>query len=364
MALPGPLKYCRRNPTGVLPLFGCTAATVALLLIIGTLGGSVGEAKSQLRRHHWTFASVELHDAGLAASVQRRLAEEEAVGLLVPARQIALAARLPLGWDVAQVYLIPEEEPGLRALGVGDCPPLEPGQVLLHRGLLRAAGLGPGDRLPQGATGFPPLTVAGELPGSLKIGVGRLPAGATPDSLLVFPRSGNLDALERVLLELEADHRGGLTVATRDRVRRELAADNRFLDAIANILSWLVFLVLVIIATAAAGVATRARSADFAVLAVLGFSVRAVLRMLLLEAVLVAGAGLAAGAVAGLAGLLAFRPLLHRSGLDPFIPAGLVGKAIALPLILALVTGATSLAVLRRVDPVSVIERAVNVTGR
>lgn len=356
--LPGPLVYCRRNRAAVAPLFGCTAAAVALLVILSVLAGAIHEAKSQLRRHYWTFSVVQLADPEQTVPIRQELTAA-VVGLLVPARRLPLPVSLPLGRDTAQVYLV--AEPGWRALDI-DRPPA-PGQVLLHRSLLQAARLQAGDVLPS-PSGFPRLTVAGELGGKLKIGLGPLPDAAPPNVFLVFPQGGQLAALERFLRELEQRHRGALTVLTREQVGRELAAETRFLGAITGIILWLAFLVSAILAAAATWVATRSRAAEFAILAVLGFSSREVTGVLLLESLVVSGAGMAAGIAAGLAGLLLFWPLLARSGVDPFLPPGLVVKVVLLPLVLTLVAGVTSHSVLCRVDPVKVIERAGDVTGQ
>lgn len=371
--------WLARNPRRVLPAVLVQALVTALVLAVVTpLTGFEETAEASIRPlRHYTGVTP----------MRRRAFDDELSALLDgnPAmerrlRAKALPMRMPMvvgdAWAVL-LALDPADQPAFLArvgdrLAEGSLP--EPGSagVAIHRDVARARGLAIGSEFGRLVDPDDPspgrFVVRGLLEGPSRVGLADLGYASVPDFVLsriegfeiVWAKPGRKAESDRYLEEAkDAEGQKAFKVWDEAYFRHQYERMLRNLPTILNAVVGAITVIIALVVVLLHLIAFQARADEFAILLAVGVRRRRLVRKLAVESALVAVAALALGVGLGLAALSLYDALvLHPKAivirlLDPY--------ALVLAAVLPVVSAAASAVVLsfrlRRMDPVSVIQR-------
>lgn len=370
-----PWTYARRNLRRMLPLFIILAFVVALVVaILTTLGGLKESTLVYTREFDYWTVLLPRRDTRIPASVRAALEAHPAVERLIDARNCFVRVRTLVGPVPYHLRAVRREEADFllgragNRLKEGTLPRAGTSEVALHENLMKANGWS------LGAEFGMEVTEEDWMPGRFRV-VGIL-EGPTPlglasfeylDNPLLYPFSPKL--WERLVVvarpgrlsELNAFLRGLPEVKPWDKERavEEVAQAFDRIVLIFNFVSALLILVVSGVVGLLHNIFFAQRLDEFAILLAIGHPRRRLLAKALLETAGLMACSWAAGMLLAFGALETFRQavLLPRGISPPMAQPGPVMVSLALPLVAQVFTGATVFGRLRRLDPVTIIER-------
>jgi hypothetical protein len=369
-----PWIYGRRNARKLLPVAIILASSVTLLVaVLTTLAGLQDSMLVYTREFdHWTVA-LPRRETKIDAAVLREVAAHPAVERVVESRNGVVRVKSLIGPLPFNLRAVKQEELGLflerteTRLREGRLPRAGTGDVALHAGVMKANGWGLGQRfgMEESEDDWMPgsFTVAGVLEGPVPLGLASFEYLSGP--LYAFAPK----LWERVLVvakpgrtaEMNAWLRGLGAVKTYDKAR----AVEDVTQALERILLVLHFIsaTLIVVVSVVVGLLHNIffgqRTDEFAILLAIGHAKRRLFRRVAAEAGALMAVSWAAGLGLAYAAVALFRALvLEPRGVDlPLAQGAPVLVSLALPAVALAFACGTVMGRLRRLDPVSIIER-------
>lgn len=370
-----PWKYVSRNGLKVLPVFGVIAVAVFAVAVTAVLTGSMIAASRRVWLQPYERYSLVLGLRGpVPADVVSRLRRDSRVAALLPVATSSVRVPGIFGSETRPVLALRAEDMpvflrhvGLR-LAEGRLPARGEAAIALHRDIAKGKGLWIGSAVGRDVDEDDALLGRYRVVGILE---GRYPfalvsyerlAGAAagapggPRAFVVFPRAGQESRLWRQLQGLALAE---LSVYTYDKEARRFAREIANLD----LMVWVLNLITVVALSLAVGllnlIFVRERMGEYGILAAMGYDHWFLLRRTAVEVVAVAalawivGLALSRGTLAVIASVAYTPKGIHLTGID--------GRVLAYTAPVPVLTAVFSLAMvfltLRRLDPVSIVER-------
>ncbi len=370
-----PWTYARRNARKTLPTLVILTFVVTLVVAILTLLAGLKDSTLLYTREfdRWSVVFPK-KDTRVGQEIRERISAHPDVERLIDSRNCFLRVKTIIGPVPYQLRSAKAEEiPYLLGLAgarlkEGALPRAGTNEVALHENLMKANGwaLGREFGMEVDQKDWMPgrFKVVGTLAGPIPMGVASaeylsnaavyLFSAKLWERLLVVAKPGRTDAMNDFL-------RGLADIKVYDRAQALEDVSEGF-DRILLILDF-VSLSLIVVVSVVVGMIHSIffgqRMDEFAVLLAIGHTRRRLLRKVSLET-----AGLMAVSwVAGVGGALAVLGLFRALVLDPLgveiplLQARAVAVSLALPLVAHVFATVTVLGRLRKLDPVSIIER-------
>jgi hypothetical protein len=363
----------------VLPLFAIQGlVTCLLVLIITPTNAFRATAESNIRPLEvFTIVSPRL----------RRDFDDELKALLdanpdqarrVAAKMFWVRTPMIIGEGYAPLIALPRagQEEFLRKTGLrlvrGHMPVPGKDGVVLHESVARARGMHLGDRFGQLVDPSDPtpgrFTLVGLLAGPSRVGVADLEYASQPYFVLarrepfqvVYPRPGGKARSDRYLHEArQKDGERAFRVVDAAYVEARIEKTLQNLPLILGFITFSVAVVVALVVALLNVIAFQVRVDEFGLLLAIGHPRRRLVRKLVTEVGLVAGAAWVAGLGVGLLGVALYDRvwLAPRSIVMVVVDPRPLLFSLSVP-VLSSLTGAVALARrLRRMDPVAVIQR-------
>jgi len=370
-----PWTYARRNVRKILPTLVILTFVVALILAVLTLlAGLKDSALVYAREFEFWTVVLPRKDTRIPAEIRARIEAHPSIERVIDSRNAfiqlkTLVGKLPYHLRAAR----PEEmEFLLRSAGdrlsEGSLPRAGTSEVALHANLMKTNGWTLGQEFGMD------VSEDDWMPGRFRV-VGIL-EGPTPLGLCSFEYLNNPLAYafsaklwERVVAvarpgrtaEMNAFLRGipEVKLYDRERARGEIAESFDRILQVLNFVSGALIVVVAVVVGMIHSIFFAQRMDEFAVLLAIGHTRRRLLRKVGLETAGIMAVSWAAGAAIALAAFGAFRGLylLPRGIPIPFFQPFAVGVSLALPLAAYAFASFTVNGRLRRLDPVTIIER-------
>lgn len=370
-----PWTYARRNARKTLPTLVILTFVVALVVAILTLLGGLKESTLLYTREfdHWSVVFPK-KDTRVPKEIRERIAESPDVERLIDSRNCFMRVKTIIGPVPYQLRAAKADEIPLllgRAgarLKEGALPKAGTNEVALHENLMKANGWKRnqefGMEVDQKDWMPGRFRVVGILEGPIPMGVASaeylsnhaiyLFSAKLWERLLVVAKPGRTEAMNAWLQEVP-----DIKVYDRRQAVEDVSEGFDRILLILNFVSLSLIAVVAVVVGMIHSIFFGQRMDEFAVLLAIGHTRRRLLRKVGLET-----AGLMAVSwVAGLGGALValglFRALvLEPLGVEiPLLQARAVAVSLALPVVAHVFATVTVLGRLRKLDPVSIIER-------
>lgn len=370
-----PWTYARRNARKILPLALILVFVVMLVVaILGTLRGLRESTLVFTREFRQWSVLFPKRDERLDPGVRGAVAGHPSVERLIDSRNCFVRVRTLLGPFFYNVRAVPREEmPRLLELSgarlrEGALPRPGAPEVALHESLMKANGWSVGAEfgMEVNEDDWMPgrFRVSGVLEGPVPLGLASFEYLDNPltyafsaklwERLIAVPRPGKRE-------EMNAFLRGLPDVKVWDLARAESEVSQVFdrLLLVLDSIALLLILVISVVVGLLHNIFFGQRMDEFAILLAIGHSRRRLLRKAALETAGLMAFSWAAGVGLAFALMAAFRDLaLEPRGIPlPIGQAGPVWVSLALPAAALVFAGATVMGRLKRLDPVSLIER-------
>ncbi len=370
-----PWTYGRRNARKVLPAFLILTFSVMLVVaVLSTIRGLKASVLVYTREFdRWTVLFPK-RDTRIARETRDAVAAHPAVERLIDSRNCFVRVRTLLGPFFYHLRAAPREEvPRLlelcgARLKEGSLPRPGTAEVALHENFMKANGWSPGAEFGMEVSedDWMPgrFRVVGVLEGPTPLGLCSYEYLNNPASyafsaklwerLIVVPRPGRLE-------EMNAFLRGLPDAKAWDRARAadEVAQVFDRLLLVLNSISVLLILVVSVVTGLLHSIFFGQRMDEFAILLAIGHTRRRLSRKAAAETGILMALSWLGGVALAFALLAAFREiaLVPRGIPLPIWQGAPVLVSLALPAAAQLFAGATVRGRLRRLDPVSIIER-------
>jgi hypothetical protein len=370
-----PWTYARRNARKVLPAFIILTFVVMLVIVVlATLRGLKESTLIYAREFELWTVLFPKRETRISAETRRSIASHPSVERLIDSRNCFMRMKTLIGPIPYHLRAAGREEipylleRGSARVKEGKLPAPGTNEVALHENLMKANGWRLGAEFGMEVTedDWMPgrFRVVGILEGPAPMGLASFEYLGNPalfavspklwERLIAIPRPGRLAEMNAFLRQLE-----DVKVWDRERSKAEIS------EGFDRILLVLDFVSLVLIAVVAVVVGLLhsiffgQRLEEFAILLAIGHTRRRLLRKVALETAGIMALSWAAGVGLAFGLLLAFREavLLPRGIPLPIAQAAPVLVSLALPLVALAFAGQTVMGRLRRLDPVTLIER-------
>jgi hypothetical protein len=370
-----PWTYARRNVRRVMPTLVILTFVVALVVTVLTLLSGLKDSTLVYTREfeRWSILFPK-KDTRTPKEIREAVAAHPSVERLIDSRNCFLRVRTIIGPVPYHLRAAKEEEMtylmGLAGatLREGRLPKSGTSEVALHENLMKANGWSLGAQFGMEVTedDWMPgrFTVVGVLQGPVPLGLASSEFLTNP---LMYAFSAKL--WERLVVvarpgrtaEMNAYLRGLADVKVWDRQRAVEEVSQGF-DRILLILNFVMIALIAVVALVVGMIHSiffAQRMDEFAVLLAIGHARARLLRKVALETAGLMAVSWAAGLGLALAALAVFRAaVLEPLGVElPLLQRGALAVSLALPLVAHAFASVTVTRRLRRLDPVSIIER-------
>jgi hypothetical protein len=370
-----PLTYSRRNLRKVLPTAIILTFVVVLVVAVLSVLGGLKETTLVYTREfdHWTVLFPR-KDSRIPKEIRERLEAHPAVEKIVDSRNCFFRVRTLIGPVPYHLRAVRREEFEFllgRAgdtLAEGRLPKAGTNEVALHESLMKANGwsIGAEFGMEVNDDDWMPgrFTVVGVLGGPTPLGLASFEYLNNPlqyafsaklwERLVIVPKPGRLGEMNALLRELKEAKPWDKARAV-DEVSQSF---DRIL-LILNAVSVLLILVAALVTGLLNGIFFAQRLDEFAVLLAIGHAKRRLLGMVFGETALLMTLSWAAGVVLALGSFAAFRALvlLPRGVPMPLWHPWPIVVSAALPAVAQAFANVTVYRRLKRLDPVTIIER-------
>ncbi len=370
-----PWTYARRNVRKILPTLVILTFVVALVLVILTLlSGLKDSMLVYVREFEFWTVLLPKKETRIPKEVAETIAAHPSVERVVESRNAVMVIKTLVGKIPYHLRAVRPDEMGMlldragNRLKEGTLPRAGSNEVALHENLMKANGWERGREFG--------MDVSDDdwMPGRFRV-VGVL-EGPTPmalcsyeyldnpllysfsaklwERLVVVARPGRTDEMNAFLRGLPE-----LRVWDRKRALDEISETFDRLLLILNFVSFALIAVVAVVVGMIHNIFFAQRIDEFAILLAIGHTRRRLLRKVTLETAAIMTVSWAAGAAIAFLALELFRTLyLAPRGVPiPLVQAGALGVSLALPGVAFLFAAWTVNGRLRRLDPVTIIER-------
>ncbi|HYE98898.1 MAG TPA: ABC transporter permease [Planctomycetota bacterium] len=370
-----PWTYARRNLRKLLPTLVILTFVVLLVVLVLTLLAGLKDSTLVYAREYeqWSIL-LPKKDTRLPKAVLERIAAHPAVDRLIDSRNCFMRVKTLVGPVPYHLRAAKAEEMPLllerarAALKEGRMPTPGTGEVALHENLMKANGwsLGAAFGMAVSEDDWMPgrFTVVGILQGPTPMGLASaeyLTSGALYafsaklwERVIAVSKPGRLAEMNAFLREVEE-----IKVYDHARAIKEISESFDRILLILNFVSVVIIGVVALVVGMLHTIFFAQRIDEFAVLLAIGHTRTRLLRKVSGETAGLMAVSWAGGLVLAFAGLAAFRALvLDPMGVQiPLVQATPLLVAASLPVVAHLFATVTVRGRLRRLDPVTIIER-------
>jgi hypothetical protein len=370
-----PWTYARRNVRRILPTLVILSFVVALVVVVLTLLSGLKDSTLVYTREfdRWSVLFPK-KDTRVAADLREAIAAHPSVERLIESRNCFMRVKTLIGPVPYHLRAAKSEEMEylMRLAGAslreGRLPKAGTSEVALHENLMKANGWSLGAQFGMEVTedDWMPgrFTVVGVLRGPAPLGLASSEFLTNPlmyafsaklwERLVVVAREGRVDEMNAFLRSLD-----GVKVWDKARSVDEVSQGFDKILLVLNFVSVALIGVVALVVGMIHSIFFAQRIDEFAVLLAIGHARARLLRKVALETAGLMAASWTAGLALALAVLAAFRAgVLSPLGVElPFLQPGAVAVSLALPLVAHLFATVTVTGRLRRLDPVTIIER-------
>jgi hypothetical protein len=371
--------YLRRNPRRVLPAVLVQALVTALVLgVVTPLSGFEATSEASLRPLAAFTLAAPMSQRTIDDDLKALLAKDPGLDRWILGKELGLRTPGVVGEGYSLLFAIDrgEQEALLERVGdrlaEGHLPDPDTDGVAMHRDVLRARRMKMGDAFGSllDPEEFLPGTfrVVGVIEGPARLSVCDLTFASRPTSVLarrepfalVYAKKGRKAASDEYLNEVkDAEGRRAFRVEDeafwRRRIEKLLHNLPLILDAVVGAITVVIALVVVLLHL----IAFQQRADEFALLLAVGHTRRRLVRKIASETAWTAVASLVLGLALGYAWILLYDAYVLAPKailIDTWAPYPLL-LASSLPIVSAIASAAALSLRLRRMDPVSVVQR-------